>query len=67
MSPQRMATVIRQLRERADLTQEQLAKRAKVARSYIALIEAGYKKNPSLEIVKRLARALGVPVTELLE
>ena len=67
MSPQRLATVIRQLRERADLTQEQLAKRAKVARSYIALIEAGYKKNPSLEIVKRLARALGVPVTELLE
>jgi transcriptional regulator with XRE-family HTH domain len=24
-------------------------------------------KNPSLEVLKRLARALGVPVTELLE
>jgi transcriptional regulator with XRE-family HTH domain len=46
---------------------KELAKRAKVARSYVALIEAGHKKNPSLEILKRLARALGVPVGELLE
>jgi len=29
-------------------------------------IEAGRKRNPSLEILKRLARALGVPVAELL-
>jgi len=27
----------------------------------------GMKKNPSLEILRRLAKALGVPVTELLE
>jgi transcriptional regulator with XRE-family HTH domain len=67
MSPRRFATVIRDLRERARLTQEELAKRAKVARSYVALIEAGRKKNPSLDILKRLARALGVPVTVLLE
>jgi transcriptional regulator with XRE-family HTH domain len=67
MSPRRLATVIRELRQRADLTQEQLATRAQVARSYVALIEAGRKKNPSLDILKRLAKALGVPVTELLE
>jgi transcriptional regulator with XRE-family HTH domain len=67
MTPRRLATVLRTLRERQDLTQEQLAKRAKVARSYVALIETGGKKNPSLDILKRLARALGVPVTELLE
>jgi transcriptional regulator with XRE-family HTH domain len=30
-------------------------------------LEAGKKKNPSLDLLKRLARALGVPVTELLE
>jgi transcriptional regulator with XRE-family HTH domain len=59
--------VLRTLRAREDITQEQLAKRAKVARSYVALIESGRKKNPSLEILKRLARALGVPVGELLE
>jgi len=27
----------------------------------------GRRKNPSLEILERLARALGVPTTELLE
>jgi transcriptional regulator with XRE-family HTH domain len=67
MAARRLATVIRAAREDAHLTQEEVAKRAKVARSYVALIEAGYKKNPSLEILKRLARALGVPVGELLE
>jgi DNA-binding XRE family transcriptional regulator len=67
MSPKRLATVLRTLRNRHDMTQEDLANRAKVARSYVALIESGRKKNPSLEILKRLARALGVPVTELLE
>jgi transcriptional regulator with XRE-family HTH domain len=67
MSPRRLATVIRRHREQAALTQEALAKRSKVTRSYIALIESGRKKNPSLDILKRLARALGVPVTELVE
>ena len=67
MSPRRLATVIKQQRQRANLTQEELAKRAKVARSYVALIESGRKKNPSLDIIKKLARALGVPATELLE
>jgi transcriptional regulator with XRE-family HTH domain len=67
MSPQRLATVLRQLRAKRDMTQEDLAKSAKVTRSYIALLERGHKKNPSLAIMKKLARALDVPVTELLE
>lgn len=67
MTPRRLATVLRTLREEKALTQEQLAKRAKVARSYVAVIESGHKKNPSLEILKRLARALDVPVGRLLE
>jgi transcriptional regulator with XRE-family HTH domain len=67
MSSRALAAIIRQLRERANLTQQELARRAKVARSYVALMETGHKKNPSLAILKRLARALGVPVTELLQ
>ena len=67
MTPRRLATAIRQIRERQDMTQEQLGKRAKVTRSYVALIETGRKTNPSLDILRRLAHALGVPVTELLE
>jgi transcriptional regulator with XRE-family HTH domain len=48
------------------LTQESLAKRAKVARSYLAKLEAGHSKNPSLAVLQRLAKALGVPVAALL-
>lgn len=40
---------------------------AKVPPGYLAELEAGKKKNPSLDVLKRLARALGVPVGELLE
>jgi len=38
----------------------------KVSRGYLAAIEAGHKKNPSLAVLQRLAKALGVPVTERL-
>ena len=67
MAPRRLANVIRELRERKNLTQEELAKRAKVTRSHLSLLEAGHRKNPSLDVLKRLAKALGVPVAELLE
>ena len=53
-------------RETRGLTQESLAKRAKVARSYLAKLEAGHSKNPSLAVLQRLAKALGVPVAALL-
>jgi transcriptional regulator with XRE-family HTH domain len=59
--------VLRELRIAGSLTQAQLAARAKIARGYLAGIEAGHRKNPSLPVLRRLAKALGVPVTELLE
>jgi transcriptional regulator with XRE-family HTH domain len=34
---------------------------------YLADLENGKRTNPSLDVLKRLARALGVPVGELLE
>jgi transcriptional regulator with XRE-family HTH domain len=61
-----MSTVIRGLRDAKGLTQVELAKRAKVTRGYLAQLEAGYKTNPSLPTLRKLAKALGVPVTELL-
>jgi transcriptional regulator with XRE-family HTH domain len=64
MSSKRLATVITKLRGRE--TQEALAKRAKVSRSYLAAIEAGHKRNPSLVVLQKLAKALRVPVAELL-
>jgi XRE family transcriptional regulator of biofilm formation len=55
------------LRETKSLTQIELAKRAKVSQGYLAAIERGLKRNPSLEVLQRLAKALGVSVTALLE
>jgi transcriptional regulator with XRE-family HTH domain len=58
---------LRALREAKGLTQVDLAKKARVTQSYVAMLEGGEKKNPSLAILTRLAKALGVPVTTLLE
>ena len=67
MSPKRLSRVIQALREAAGMTQRDLAAKANVTAGYVAQIEMGTKKNPSLHVLKRLAKALGVPVTELLE
>ena len=59
--------VITKLREGQGLTQRDLATKARVTAAYVAMIETGVRKNPSLDILKRLAKALGVPVAALLE
>ena len=66
MSPKRLSKVLKTLREARGLTQVDLAAKAKVERTYIVKLESGDKKNPSLAILQKLAKALGVPLTELL-
>jgi transcriptional regulator with XRE-family HTH domain len=67
MSPKRLSTIIRELRKQQGMTQRDLAKKAKVTGAYVAMLETGVRKQPSLPTVKKLAKALGVSVTELLE
>ena len=45
----------------------ELAKKAKLTQGYVTMIETGAGKSPSLPVLKRLAKSLGVPVTALLE
>jgi transcriptional regulator with XRE-family HTH domain len=59
--------VIRALRVDRGLGVRELAARAKVPAGYISELETGKKVNPGLGVLQRLARALGVPVGELLE
>jgi len=66
MSSKKLAAMLKTRREEKGLTQTDLAKRARLSQAYVASIEVGTRKNPSLAILKRLAKALGVPVTELL-
>jgi transcriptional regulator with XRE-family HTH domain len=61
-----LARILRELREQAQMTRTELAKKAKVTTAYVSMIEAGKRKSPSLPVLRRLAKALGVPATELL-
>ena len=60
MSPKRLGRVIQQKRGAKGMTQRDLAAAAKVTQGYVSQLEMGLRKNPSLEILKRLAAALGV-------
>ena len=57
---------VRQLRESKGWTQETLAGRAGLDRSYVAGIEAGLR-NPSTRALAKLARALGVTLSGLFD
>jgi transcriptional regulator with XRE-family HTH domain len=67
LSTRGLGTVLKKLRQKKGLTQEEVAMRAGVTKPYIAMLESGARKNPSLELVKKLAKALKVTVGELLE
>jgi DNA-binding XRE family transcriptional regulator len=48
-------------------TQAELAGKAGVTEACISMLESETRKNPSLPALKKIAKALGVPVTALLE
>jgi transcriptional regulator with XRE-family HTH domain len=56
---------IRRVRTKQGLTQEELAHRAELDYSYINQIENG-RRNPSVQAIDRIARALGVRVKDLM-
>lgn len=56
--------VLRELRDQAGMTQEAVAFDAGLDRTYISMLERGLRQ-PSLETVLVLARALGTPAGEI--
>ena len=62
----RLGARVRQCREDRQWTQEELAERAELDRSYIAGIEAGLR-NPSMKAMVRIARGLDLTLSELLQ
>ena len=64
-SQQVFGKLIRELRHGADITQEDLADRAGLHRTYISLLERGLR-NPSLTVIQQLASALKVSMTDLM-
>lgn len=56
---------VRRLRQQRHLTQEELAFNSEIDLTYLGGIERG-RRNPSLLVMARIAKALSVPITKLL-
>jgi transcriptional regulator with XRE-family HTH domain len=55
---------IRKARLAAKLTQEKLAFEADISRNYVSLLELN-EKSPTVDVLFRIARALGTPASTL--
>jgi len=56
---------LRKLREAKQLSQEKLARLAGVSNNTIIKIEAGKNKNPTLETLRKITRALEISIDDL--
>lgn len=61
-----LALNLRKKREQLGISQEALADRANLHRTYVGSVERG-ERNISIDNIERLAIALGVPAASLLE
>lgn len=61
---QHLGGVLQKIRRERGLTQDQLAARANLHRTYISDVERG-ARNPSLGSLHRLAHALGTPLAKI--
>lgn len=61
---ERFAERVRFLREEQNISQEKLAERAGLHRTYIGMVER-LERNPSLICIHKIANGLGVDVKEL--
>jgi transcriptional regulator with XRE-family HTH domain len=63
---QNLAKNVKRLREAKGLSQEKLARLADVANNTLIKMETGENKNPTLETLKKVAKALEVSVDDLI-
>ena len=65
-TPRMMVAMIKRLREAQRLSQADLGRRARITREYVNRLEAS-RYDPTVGTLQRIAKALGVKVTALLE
>ena len=66
LTPKHLGMKIRKIREAQRVSQGAVAKKARISREYLNRLERG-RYDPTVGVLRRLARALGVPVRALLE
>ena len=59
-------SVLKRYRKQRGHSQQSLADKVGMSRSYLADLERGRKKSPRMTVVERIAQALGIDVNELL-
>ncbi|OHA98031.1 MAG: transcriptional regulator [Candidatus Zambryskibacteria bacterium RIFCSPHIGHO2_12_FULL_39_21] len=64
---QNLSNNIKRLREAKGLSQEKLARLADVANNTLIKMESGENKNPTLETLKKVAKALDVSVDDIIK
>jgi transcriptional regulator with XRE-family HTH domain len=62
---ERVGLNLQRLRRGKKLSQEELAHRARIHQTYLSGVERG-RRNPSLLVLERIAKALGVDVDDLI-
>lgn len=60
----RVSRNIQRIRREKELSQEEVAHRARIHQTYLSGVETG-KRNPSILVVERIANALSVDISEL--
>lgn len=63
--PRTIGQRVKKHRKNSDYTQERLAEMVGISRAYMGYIEQG-RNAPSLEVLSNIAKALRVPLKELL-
>lgn len=58
---------IKSFREQKNISQIKLANDSKITAAYLSELENGIKNNPGFKVLKNIASALGVSVSELLD
>jgi len=64
---QNLANNIKKLREAKGLSQEKLARLADIANNTLIKMESGENQNPTLDTLKKVAKAFGVSVDDLIK
>ena len=64
---QNLANNIKKLREAKGLSQEKLARLADIANNTLIKMESGENQNPTLVTLKKVAKAFGVSVDDLIK